>query len=125
MENTISLGFLFFIITFAGFYFAYLYGRHTKQFRWREYFAIIILPIIFVLLLSYMYGEKILVMFLVSAFVGFGLEYLIGLAYEKTLNKKLWVYNRMSVGGYTSVLSIPLWGVAGVFFWFLSKMIGL
>lgn len=52
-------------------------------------------------------------------------ELVVGFVYHKTLNRRLWQYNRLSVGGYTSVLSIPMWGIAGVVFWALSKLLGL
>lgn len=125
MDRAILLGVLFIIIDMVGFYLAYLYGRKTKKFRWSEYVSIIIFPIIGVIALAYFVDIKILSLFIISSFVGFGLEYLLGLTYHKTLNKKLWEYKRLSVDGYTSLLSIPIWGVVGVSFWFISKLIGL
>ena len=125
MDRFIFLGILFVFIDLVGFYLAYLYGRKTKNFRWREYLAITIFPIIGVLVLTYLSGVKVLLLFAVSCFVGFSLEYVLGLAYHKTLNKKLWEYKRLSINGYTSLLSIPFWGVGGVAFWFLGKLIGL
>ncbi len=126
MENKIViLGLTFIILTFTGFYLAYLYGRKTKQFKWSEYILLVIWPVIFVFGFAYFIDIKIINMFIISSFIGFVLEYILGFSYYKTLNKKLWEYNRLSVGGYTSLLSIPFWGVAGVFFWFLSKIVGL
>lgn len=119
------LGFIFIVICFVGFYLAYLYGRKTKKFRWSEYIAIIILPVLCVAYLSIFVDVRILNLFLISSFVGFFFEYIFGLTYEKTLNRKLWVYQRLSVGGYTSLLSIPLWGIGGVIFWLISKMLNL
>jgi uncharacterized membrane protein len=125
MNYEIILGFIFLIVNLIGFYLAYLYGYKTKKFRWREYIAIIILPVASVFSLALLYGDKIISLYVLSCAIGFFLEYVIGLTYEKTLNKKLWVYKRLSVRGYTSLLSVPIWGVAGVVFWFLSKMVGL
>jgi len=125
MEQLSTLGFIFVVITFVGFYLAYLYGRKTKSFRWSEYIAIIIWPLLTVLGLAYFVSSKILSLFLISALAGFALEYIIGLTYYKTLNRRLWTYGRLSVGGHSSLLSIPLWGVAGVMFWFIAKMVGL
>lgn len=124
-KSNIILGFGFIMLTLVGFYLAYLYGRKTKYFRWREYLALIVWPILFVVAFAYFVDIKILSMFLVSSFVGFVFEYIVGLAYYKTLNRRLWNYTRLTFGGHSSLLSIPLWGVTGVFFWFLSKMIGL
>ena len=123
--NLTYVGFTFIVICLAGFYLAYLYGHKTRRFRWSEYLAIIIWPLVCIALLVYVYGSKILTLFLVSAVLGFFLEYIIGLTYEKTLNSKLWVYKRLSIQGYTSLLSVPIWGIAGIVFYFISKMIGL
>lgn len=112
-------------ICFLGFYFAYLYGHKTKKFRWSEYLAIIFWPLASVFILSILIDIRILNLFLISSFVGFFLEYIIGLTYHKTLNKKLWEYKRYSVGGYTSLLSLPLWGIGGVIFWLIAKMLNL
>ena len=107
-------------------YLAYLYGHKIKRFRWSEYIILLVVPVIGCLGLSYVYGIKIIYLFALSAIVGFTLEYSLGFAYHKTLNKHLWYYNRLSVGdGYTSLLTFPMWGVAGVVFWLLSQGIGI
>ncbi len=111
MNNITLLEPLFLGITLLGFYFAYLYGHKTKKFRWSEYFAIIILPILFILFLSFYYDGKFFILFIISSVVGLILEYVIGFVYHKTLNQRLWHYDRLSLNGYTSLLSIPLWGV--------------
>ncbi|MBI4709185.1 MAG: hypothetical protein HY764_03220 [Candidatus Portnoybacteria bacterium] len=125
MDKIKILGLVFLSVSLLGFYLAYLYGRRTKKFRWSEYIAIIITPFIFVLALAYFVDIKILGLFAISAVVGFSLEYLCGLTYHKTLNRRLWRYERFSVGGYTSLLTIPMWGISGVIFWFLGKLIGI
>ena len=122
-SNYVGAAFLFFVL--LGFYLAYLYGHKTKRFLWREYFAIIFIPLICAGILVYMYGPKIVTFFVVSALMGFFLEYVIGLTYHKTLNSRLWEYKRLSIQGYTSLLSVPIWGIAGLVFFFLSKMVGL
>ncbi len=123
--NLIVWGIIFMSITLAGFYLAYVYGRKTKKFKWSEYVSIIIWPLLCIILMTIFIDIRALVMFIVSCGVGFILEYILGLTYHKVLNKKLWEYKRLSVYGYTSLLTIPVWGVAGVVFWFLGKMIGL
>lgn len=125
MNKIVILGSIIIFMDLLGFYLAYLYGRKIKQFRWSEYIAIILWPVIGVIVFAYLIDVKILSLFVISSFAGFLLEYLLGLTYHKTLNKKLWEYNRLSVGGYTSLLTIPIWGVVGVVFWFLSKIVGL
>lgn len=109
----------------AGMFCAYLYGRRTKKFLWREYFALIAAPVIGCLGLTYFYGIDILYFFAASSIVGFIMEYVIGKAYHKTLNTRLWTYGKYNVGGYTSLLTFPMWGVAGVVFWLVSRLVGL
>ncbi len=107
-----------------GFFLAYLYGRKTTDFRWSEYLAMIAAPLVFIVVASIYLDKRIFSMFLISSAIGFLAEGIIGFTYDKILGKRLWTYNRLSVGGYTSYLSIPLWGVAGVIFLFVSKLIG-
>ena len=116
---------LFITISFLGFFLAYLYGRKTKRFLWREYIALLAIPTICTLILAIRYSFRILLIYFVSAVVGFSLEYFLGLAYHKTLNKRLWTYDnhRYSIDGYTSLLTLPMWGIAGVFFWMLGRFI--
>ena len=125
MEKLVSFGFIFIVVSLVGFYLAYLYGRKTKRFKWSEYSAILAGPVLSIIILAVLIDIKILTLFLVSASVGFLLEYVVGLTYHKTLNKRLWRYERLSIDGYSSLLSVPIWGIAGVIFWFLGKMIGL
>jgi len=126
MDRLILYGIAFFIITLIGFYLAYLYGRKTNGFRWNEYLAIIICPLLFILWLAVYVNPRIIILFISSAFIGLVLEYILGITYHKVENQKLWHYNdRFSINGYTSYLTLPIWGVAGVMGWFLSKIIGL
>ncbi len=113
------------LFSIIGIYLAYLFGKKTKKFRWSEYIAILFIPVIGSLSLSYFYGKEVVYLFFISSIIGFILEYMIGLAYHKTLNKRLWTYDRLSVHGYTSLLTFPMWGVAGIVFWLISRSIGL
>ncbi len=124
-NDLILIGRLFFLVTIVGYYLAYIYGRKTKEFRYSEYVAIIFFPSLFVLYLGVYISVNIFYLYLASSIVGFLLEYILGFVYHKTLNRRLWYYRRLNVGGYTSLLVIPIWGIAGVIFWFLSKMVGL
>jgi len=119
----ISLSFCF--LSFFGFLASYLYGRKTRNFRWIEYFALLSVPVLCSLGLAYFFGSKIILLFISSSITGFIFEYGLGLAYHKTLNKRLWVYNVSSLNGYTSWFTLPMWGVAGVLFWLASKTLGL
>lgn len=108
-----------------GIYGAYLFGKKTRKFRWSEYIALLFVPVVAALSLSYFYGTKLIYFFVASSLIGFLLEYSIGLAYHKTLNKRLWTYDRLGVHGYTSLLTFPMWGIAGVVFWLIAGSFGL
>jgi uncharacterized membrane protein len=121
----IWLGGIFWIVFCLGLLSAYWYGRYTKKFRWSEYVALFIAPFLLLLIYAWYIDTKILEMFLVSAITGFILEYILGWVYHKVMNRRLWYYSKFSLNGYTSLLSIPLWGIAGVLFWFLSVLVWL
>ena len=125
MNEITILGLIFTSVCLIGFYGAYLYGRNVKRFRWSEYIAIIICPLISIAILIFTVDLMIFNLFIISMILGTSFEYLFGLVYEKTLNRKLWKYEKFSIHGYTSLLSIPVWGIAGVVFWFIGKSIGL
>jgi len=125
MSNIETLPTVLLLFSVSGMYGAYLFGKKTKNFRWSEYIALMAAPVIATLSLSYFYGKQIVYLFFVSAIAGFVLEYLLGLAYHKTLNKRLWTYDRLAIDGYTSFLTFPMWGVAGISFWLISRFVGL
>jgi hypothetical protein len=127
IRNTslLNLGLFFFILTLIGFYLAYLYGHRTKRFRWSEYCLIIIWPALFVVILAIRIDIEVLKLFIISCIAGFGLEYSLGFIYHQVLNRRLWVYKKFSVNGYTSWLVLPVWGIVGVIFWYLGKGMGL
>jgi len=112
-------------LSIIGFYCSILYGRKTKVFKWSEYITLLLIPVACSLSLAYFFGKKVIWLFVVSAIIGLVLEYGLGYAYHKTLNKRLWTYTKFSIGGYTSWLTLPMWGVAGVIFWLISKSVGL
>jgi uncharacterized membrane protein len=104
---------------------ALLYGRKTKKFLWREYLALLAVPLLCTLYLVFFVERNLTFMFFFSAVVGFTAEFFLGFFYHKVLGKRLWTYSRMSVGGYTSFLSIPFWGLGGIAFWLTAKLSGL
>ena len=52
-------------------------------------------------------------------------EYIFGFLFHKTLGQKLWVYRKGAVDGYTSLLAIPFWGMAGIIFLAIAKVLDL
>lgn len=99
-----------------GFILAARYGRSTKKFLWREYFALLVAPAVGLVGLIILFGTKPLFAFITLALIGPASEWLLGFMYHKTLGTRLWLYERYCLPGrYTSWLTIPMWGFAGIF----------
>lgn len=123
--NFFLLAFAFVILTFSGFLLTYAYSGNRSSFSWIEYIALIVIPITLVLSASIYVDGRIAVLFILGSFFGALYEYVIGFTYHKIMKRHLWTYHRFSMRGYTSLLSIPLWGIGTIFFWLLAKSIGL
>ncbi len=90
------------------------------HFMLSRYIFLLSVPIITVLIMSYLVNIKLLYFFLIFSIIGTLIEYCIGLSYKTIVGQKLWTYHKYSVQGYTSLLSIPIWGLCGVLMYFLS-----
>ena len=98
---------------------------HYKEhhFKFRKYIWFIIFPLITVLLFSYITDWTLFGIFIAFALIGTIGELFTGWAYHQVMGQRLWTYHRYSIGKYTSFLSIPLWGFAGIFVWLLAKLL--
>lgn len=103
----------------------YLTKTHYKEhhFTFGKYILVLIMPL---MASFYVIGKvpHLLNVFIVFAFVGPFLEWLLGFSYYKIVGQRLWTYHRYSITHYTSFLTIPFWGLAGVLFWLLSQLFG-
>ena len=117
--------FIFIIIACCGLLGAVWYGRKTARFRWSEYAALIIFPTGSVLWLAYRYGTVVFSLYVASAVFGTLAEWVLGWTYHRTLGSRLWEYKRFSISGYTSILSMPFWGITGIIFILLAKILGI
>ncbi len=127
-ENIFSVKFAlcFLFATLVAFYLVYRYAKNKKSFRWIEYFGILLVPAIFVITLASIIGPKVYKLFLVSSIVGLALEYSLGVIFHKAFHRRLWVYDsKHNINKYTSWFVLPVWGAAGVIFWFIAKRLGL
>ena len=118
----VGLGLLICII---GVGLACLYGRRSDGFSWRKYVALLSAPTLVVALATFTYDTRVLYLYAVSALFGFALEFCLGFTYHKTMRTPLWLYDKDAypVWRYTSLLTIPMWGVAGVLFWALGTVL--
>lgn len=107
--------------------FAGLHDRFSKlrykrnRFRLGRYFFLLAFPLLATLFALYAQGVSAAYAFLLFAVAGTALEWLVGSAFHRVVGQRLWTYHRYSMGGYTSWLSVPLWGMAGVPFLLLVK----
>jgi len=92
---TIS-GVAFLFLSAIGFIGAYLYGRASPSFRWRDYVALLSVPVLCIVAMASLIDLRLLVLFVASMGVGFVLELVLGRAYHKTLGTQLWQYNKNS-----------------------------
>lgn len=103
------------------------YRKHKKakssHFTFIRYFYLLLLPLVGTLGTFYIGGFSAIKVFFLFAFLGPLLEWCIGFAYHLIVGQKLWTYHRYSVTGYTSILTIPLWGLAGILFYYLALVI--
>lgn len=113
------------IVAYLVLIFAYWYGRKTKEWKWSEYFLMALGPFVGLVILALLEGSKVIIFFVLSAAVGFLAEFTFGLLFDKTLGRKLWLYKKCAVKGYTSPLSLPFWGAAGIIFLALAKLLNL
>lgn len=114
-----------FLVIFLIFVLAYWYGRKTKEWKWSEYFLMALGPIAAVLLLAWHEDSKIIIYFIFSSFIGFTAEFILGLFCHKILGRRLWKYSKFSIFGYTSLLTLPFWGGAGILFLSLARLLNL
>jgi len=105
-----------------------LYFRLTKKkfkehhFYYSRYIYLLIFPMLAVYVTAQRTSPKVFMVFFSFALIGTFLEGFIGLFYHKIVGQRLWTYHRYSFWGYTSLLSIPLWGMGGVLFWLLARV---
>ena len=95
----------------------------TYHYSFGRYLYYLITPTTATLYAIFSTGEpELLFIFFVFSLLGTILEWLAGFAYHMIVGQRLWTYHRHSLGGYTSFLSVPLWGVGGVLFWLLVQI---
>lgn len=102
----------------------YMTNKHIKRyhFSYSRYFFLLLFPMVAAFVTFGQTGITLVKVFLAFALVGTFLEWLIGFSYHMVVGQRLWTYHRLGLNGYTSILSIPLWGLAGALFYLLGKI---
>ncbi len=97
--------------------------HRVVHFKLSRYLFLLSVPVLAVLVMSLTVSVSILKYFLIFAVLGTVLEYCIGFSYQTVVGQRLWVYNKYSIAGHTSLLSVPLWGLCGALIYLLSKTV--
>jgi len=119
----LSLGVL--LIAFISQYKFFLTLKNPKKFPFSfiRYSLLMLFPIIAVIITYKKYGFPIIKVFIAFSIIGLVLEWLIGFSYQMIVGERLWTYHKyQTIGKYSSFLTIPIWGMAGVLFWLLSQI---
>ena len=101
----------------------FLTKKHYKKYHYSfaRYLLLLSIPLLSTIFIFNQVGVTILNVFLIFAGVGTALEWLVGFSFHMVMGQRLWTYYKYNINTYTSLLSIPLWGIAGVFFYLLVK----
>jgi hypothetical protein len=99
--------------------------RINKRFTLGKKVSFFSLPIWGILFIVFLHSQIYALIFLSSAVLGTILEAGMGRMTSRIYGAKIWVYKHGALGDYTSIYSIPYWGVAGVIFAALGKTLGL
>ncbi len=99
-------------------------GKNYKKYHYSlsRFIYYLIVPITATIFVVSQAGFYLLNIFLIFSLVGTILEWLAGFAYHMVVGQRLWTYHRYTLGGYTSLFSVPLWGVGGILFWLLVQI---
>jgi len=94
----------------------------THHYSYGRYIYFLILPIL--VILYFIQGTKINIfaVFLSFSLLGTLAEWLLGFFYHRIVGQRLWTYHRYSITKYTSLLSIPMWGIAGLIFYLFIQI---
>jgi uncharacterized membrane protein len=129
--------FIFFLGFFAGGLFEYVLTlvfdffekkplRLSKKYTVGKKISLFSLPIWGLIALIFLKGTgSYVILFMYSAVIGTFLEGLMGLFIHKIFGVRLWTYHYGKIGNFTSIYSLPYWGVAGMMFALVGKIIGI
>ena len=89
-----------------------------------RYVISLMLPFILLFIIYIHLGYSVLNVFLASAILGTFAEWFAGWWFYKIMGIRLWTYHKYAITKYTSFLSIPLWGIAGILLMLIVKLFG-
>ena len=125
--TTIHLIISLVVLAFAAFITELIYQSSNrakrKRFSWDRYLIFAAFPLAMSALLIYGLGVSYVIVFVASAVIGTICEWLLGHYYFRIVGEKLWKYKRLNITEYVSLLTLPVWGFAGLLFAFLGQIV--
>ena len=122
----------FFGIAFGGFlletflieiFFALMKERKkANHYSFWKYAFALVSPTIATFLAFLSIGIEVFIVFSIFSVVGTLGEWITGYGLHKILGQRIWTHHLFILGCYTSLLSVPLWGFLGIFFWLLARV---
>lgn len=90
-------------------------------------FALFCLPIAITAAALAIWSEpRFAILMLVFGPLGFATEYSYGRSMSFLFERGLWIYNHWKIdSGHTSFVTLPLWALGGLYFYFISACLGL
>lgn len=125
ISSDFSSLFLLLLCMFGGLFLCATFNKKKRRFEWKTFGLFILGPLCGVLLVSNLYEQNLIYFFIFSSALGTILEYLVGYFYHHTFHERLWEYDRLNIGGYTSWLAVPMWGAVSILFWIFAKAVGI
>lgn len=87
-----------------------------------KYLFFLLFPMTAFIILLKTEGWTVGQVFITFAILGTLAEWIMGYTYHQIVGQRLWTYHKYSLSHYTSWLSVPLWGLAGVMFFLLARL---
>jgi len=111
------------VVILHTFFFLTKRKAETKKFSVIRYLYLLSFPLLATYILFFRTDERLLKVFIFFSIFGAVIEWLVGFFYHKVVGQKLWTYHYFPwFNSYTSWMSMPLWGLAGVMFWLAARM---
>jgi hypothetical protein len=110
--------------TLVFYFFRQIFGKPLKSFKNKSLLKNIIavsIPILALMALLIQKQFNYVVLFFFFAFVGTILECLLGKFLHMVEGRRVWRYQYLAIGQYTSWLSFPYWGGAACYSFFFQK----
>jgi uncharacterized membrane protein len=105
----------------------YLYftKKHLRKnyFFYGRYVFLLTFPLLGTLIVINIEGWPLFKIFLSFMAIGPVFEWLVGFFYYHIVGARLWTYHKLSLWGHTSLLAVPLWGMAGILFYLLTQFL--